>query len=506
MTCSDNQVRKLMKTYVKTKSAPKAALKAGMDAKTANKWLKNGCLPSEKPKKNRDWRTRQNPFSDVWPEIEGKINNGSKAQIKDLFEYLCDKYPNKWQPNQLRTLQRLVKNWKIINGPDKIAYLEQDHHPGEALQADFSEIESLNIKIQDELFCYMIFHSVLPYSNWEWVTVCKSESLIALKRGFQESLKELGAKPKFFQTDNSTSATHKVSKKEQLIAFPKKQKRAFNLDYIHFCRGYDITPRTTEVAEKQQNGDIESSHNQFKKAVASALEIMGTSDFKSVDELEQWLQKLARKRNLSEKRQLLLLDEKKHMAVFKGANQKDYKEILIKVSKFSNIVINRNVYSVPSRLIGQIVTVRQHEWHIEIYYQNKLQIKTASLIGSRQHTINYKHVIWSLISKPGAFACYRYRDEMFPRIIFRRAYDFITQEENSTKKDLEYLRILHLAASNSEEDVALALELLFEQKSPISYENVKNLVEIKKPNTQLQMAEYKPELKVYDKLLAGAGL
>jgi hypothetical protein len=32
-------------------------------------------------------------------------------------------------------------------------------------------------------------------------------------------------------------------------------------------------------------------------------------------------------------------------------------------------------------------------------------------------------VIWSLVRKPGAFARYRYREELFPTLVSRRAYD-----------------------------------------------------------------------------------
>ena len=499
MTCSDNQVRKLQKMYAKTKSVTKAALSAGMDSKTARKWIKAGVLPSEKPKKERTWRTRSNPFNDVWPEIEDKIREKSALQIKDLFEYLCKKYPDKWQSNQLRTLQRLVKSRRALSGPERLAFLEQNHTPGETLQADFSELKSLNISINRDPFTYMMFHSTLPYSNWEWVTVARSESILALHRGFQETFKEAGVKPENLQTDNSTSATHSVGKNPAL----GNKTREFNADYMRFCQAYSVNPRTTEVGEKEQNGDIESSHNQFKKSVASALALRGSSDFKSISEFELWLQSIARERNSREKRRALFLEEKQSMRVCHDLSFKDYKECKVKVTKFSNVTINRNVYSVPSRLIGQIVDVRQYEWHIEIYFKNVLQVKTEKMLGQHQHNIDYRHVIWSLVAKPGAFACYRYRDEMFPSLIFRQAYDKITQGETSTKKDLEYLRILHLAALISEDEVKVALDLLIEQKGQINYENVKTLVEIAKPKSQNYPMPYKVELINYNKLIVG---
>ncbi len=500
MTCSDNQVRKLLKMYAKTNSAPKAACVAGMDAKTGRKWIKSGCLPSEKPKQVRTWRTRVNPFADVWAEVVEKLDDRNALQIKDLFEYLRKKHPNKWKKSQLRTLQRLIRKWRALKGPEKVAFLEQDHIPGAVLQADFSELRSLNVTISGEFFSFMMFHSTLPYSNWEWVTLCRSESILALNRGFQESLKELGVKPNYFQTDNSTSATHRVGKDVQ----NNGKSRFFNDKYVQFCGNHSVTPRTTEVGEKQQNGDIESSHNQFKKAVASAIVLRGSSDFKCVADFEKWLQELARERNVSEKRSSLFLEERKAMRSCDFFASKDYDENKVKVTKFSNIIIARSVYSVPSRLIGQVVSVRQYEWHIEVWHQNILQVSAERILGNRLHKIDYKHVIWSLIRKPGAFACYRYRDEMFPSLIFRQAYDEIACGEISIKNDLEYLRILHLAASTSEDEVKAALELLTMEKSKISYDSVKNLIGFEKKSKQHQIARCIPDLKNYDKLIGGA--
>lgn len=42
------------------------------------------------------------------------------------------------------------------------------------------------------------------------------------------------------------------------------------------------------------------------------------------------------------------------------------------------------------------------------------------LSGRGQHRIHYQHVIWSLVRKPGAFAAYRYRDDLFPTLTFRQ--------------------------------------------------------------------------------------
>ncbi len=93
------------------------------------------------------------------------------------------------------------------------------------------------------------------------------------------------------------------------------------------------------------------------------------------------------------------------------------------VSRFSTIQVLSNTYSVPSRLIGTTLTVRVRAETVEVYVGTTLVCSMPRLSGRQQHHINYRHVIWSLVRKPGAFAAYRYREDLFPTLVFRRAYD-----------------------------------------------------------------------------------
>ena len=88
-----------------------AAAKAGMDIKTARRYLKEGTLPSEM-KVDRAWRTRADPFDEVWEEIRQQIQANPGLEAKTLFEALQRQHPGKFGDGQLRTLQRRVKNWR----------------------------------------------------------------------------------------------------------------------------------------------------------------------------------------------------------------------------------------------------------------------------------------------------------------------------------------------------------------------------------------------------------
>jgi hypothetical protein len=135
-------------------------------------------------------------------------------------------------------------------------------------------------------------------------------------------------------------------------------------------------------------------------------------------------------------------------------------QVCIPVTRGSLIRVQKNVYSVPTSLIGHRVNVRIHEWHLDVYYQTKLVVTLPRLIGEKKHHVNYRHVIDSLIRKPGGFRDYRYRDDLFPSLVFRRAWERLKQWQSPRKADITYLRILRLAARKMESDVAAALERL----------------------------------------------
>ena len=68
-----------------------AAAKAGMDAKTARKYRRLGRVPSELTPGPR-WRTREDPFEEVWEEVRNLLEVNSGLEAKTVFEYLQRRY------------------------------------------------------------------------------------------------------------------------------------------------------------------------------------------------------------------------------------------------------------------------------------------------------------------------------------------------------------------------------------------------------------------------------
>jgi len=490
--CTDAQVRKMMEEMKKHGRIGVAAARAGMDRKTARKYVASGKLPSEL-KEPRHWRTRENPFEGDWPWIEGLLRTTPELEAKTVFEALLERNPGQYQEGQLRTLQRHIKRWRALHGPDKRVFFAQSHRPGEAMQTDFTDGNELRVTIGGEPFAHKLCDAVLPYSNWQWVTVCKSESLLALKRGVQEAVFRLGKTPVHHQTDNSTAATHNPG---------GKGGRCFNKEYETIMEHLNMKPRTTGIGEKEQNGDVESGNRWLKAYLKQQLLLRGSTDFASEQEYEEWLWVMIERKN--RRRTERLQEELAVMTPLTADRLPLHREFRPKVSTWSTVQILRKAYSVPSRLIGERVDVRVTDRQVEVRYAGEVQLVTARLTNSKSHRVDYRHVIWSLVKHPAAFERYRYREEMFPTLVFRKAYDDIRQRKPSTRGDLEYLRILHLAAATYQDEVESVLRSKLDGGVSIVFEEVRQAIAPMHPDVP-DIAAFEVDLRAFDSLLSETG-
>ena len=156
-----------------------AAIKAGMDRKTARKYIVAATLPSQM-RAPRDWRTREDPFAEHRKEVEALLRDAPELEAKTIFELLTARHPDRFTPGQLRTLQRMIRAWRAAPGADKDVVLAQRYRPGEAAQTDFTSTNELAVTILGAVFVHLLCVFVLPFSKWLWATVCLSESIAAV--------------------------------------------------------------------------------------------------------------------------------------------------------------------------------------------------------------------------------------------------------------------------------------------------------------------------------------
>lgn len=435
------------------KTLTESACKAGMSEKTARKYRETGKLPSEM-KQEHDWRTRIDPFLNDWPKIKDFLETEPNLEALTIFDYLQREDPGKYQDGQLRTLQRKVKRWRALEGPPKDVVFPQTHHPGRLSQSDFTHMDKLGITIENELFPHLLYHFVLTKSNWETVNICFSESFESLSEGFQSALWELGGVPERHQTDCLSTAVNKEGNPEE-----------FTKRYSALMKHYRIIPAKINPGCGNENGDVEQSHYRFKKAVDQELMLRGSRNFNSREEYEQFLRTLLKRRNAGRKKDLEFEIEK--LGHLPKKRLDSFNIINTSVSNRSTILINHNIYSVNSRLIGEAIRIKVHAEYLDIMCGQKLVDRLPRLRGAKKHKIQYRHVIDSLIRKPGAFENYKYKQDMFPTTRFRMVYDGLLKAKTIRNAAKEYLQILNLAAKENESLVDDAIRILLQAGSQI---------------------------------------
>ena len=282
---TDRQFRRLRKLLQTETTLAKAADKAGVDEKTARKYRDSDRLPSQR-RVPRTWRTREDPFQDVWPELVDQLRLNPGLQAKTLFLDLQRRYPGRFPDVQLRCLQRRIKRWRALEGPPKEVFFAQDHEPGWLAESDFTHMGTLGVTIAGEPFDHLVYHFVLTYSNWETGTVCFSESFESLSEGLQNALWELGGVPRQHRTDRLSAAVKADPEPEM-----------FTQRYQALLAHYGLQAQAIRPRQAHENGDVEQSHYRFKQAVDQSLMLRGSRDFATRGDYEAFLHKVMAGRN-----------------------------------------------------------------------------------------------------------------------------------------------------------------------------------------------------------------
>jgi len=492
---TDEQVKLLRRKRMEGKTQAGAAAIAGMSERTAREW-ETGPLPSTvKAQRQRDWRTRKDPFEGVWeqdvvPQLVA--DEHGQLQVKTLFEMLEEKHPGRFKPGQRRTLERRVRDWRARYGPEQEVMFPQEHPPGREGVLDFTHATGLEVSIGGVLLTHLLFVFKLSHSGWTWAKVAFGETFEALLEGLQGALWSLGGVTEVVRHDNLSAATHELR---------RTGGRALTKRFGEVLDHYGLRSTRIRPGEAHENGVAERGNDLVKQALTQALLLRGSRDFDSLDEYQAFVDKTLDRRfnrRVSEK----LAAERALLRPLPTSRLPTYTSYSVKVKSFSTFRIGKRSYSVPSRLIGHEVTVRQYADHLEVHHKGRCLETLPRLRGEETARIDYRHVIASLVRKPGAFARYRFREELFPTLTFRRAYDALCRFRGD-RADIEYVRLLHLAATNLETTVEAALARALGSGERFDYAAIKEQVR-PEPMPVPEVHIPPPDLSRYDRYLSGA--
>lgn len=482
---TEQQYRRLMTTYHQSGVVSHAAMKAGMHRETAARYIEEQTGPGER-KSPHNWRTRPDPLEALWLQAKPWLETSPELEVKALFEHLLGTDPALAPGHALRTFQRRVRQWRAQHGPPREVHFPQVREPGQAVQLDWTHADELGVTIAGAAFGHWLCHVVLPYSNWQWAVPCHSESLLSLRVGLQAALWTLGGVPVQLQTDQSSTATHTLDR--------TSKQRGLNTGYLALCAHYEVQPTTIHVACPNENGDIESANGHLKRRLKNHLILRGSRDFASETAYAEFVAQVCTGANLL--RQAKVAEERPCLRPLPTTRFPEAEELTVRVSSYSTIRAKGCAYSVPSNYVGYLVQVRLTETDLSVHYA-QAEIARYPRLPGREARIDYRHIIASLVRKPGAFQRCVYREQLFPALVFRQAYDRLVQLEPQ-HADARYVQVLALAADVGEAPVAEALSTLLREALEPTTERIRARLGTSPEPTIL--AAFAPELASYDQL------
>ena len=469
-----------------------------MSEKTIRTYRDKDLLPSQVERAPRTHRTRIDPLEAYWPEVEALLESDPRLKPITLLGWLqqkhnlpgCDPCELAVPDTLRRTLERRVHRWRLQHDVEQEVMFPQVHRPGDVLALDFVDLNCLCVTIKGKQFDHKLFHAVLTYSNWEHVHLCYTESFEALATGLQDALHRAGGVPKRVRSDSLSAAVNNLSSDKE-----------FAKQYQNLLTHYGLEGHRINVRKPHENGDVESSNGHVKTAIDQALRLRGNREFEDVDAYREFVQSVVALRNA--KRTVKLSAEVEQMSPLPQQRLATFTSLDVHVKSDCVVNIKRNQYSVSSKYRGLRLEVHIHQDTVELWYRGERMEVMPRLSGRGKELIDFRHVIDSLIRKPGAFAKYLYQSHLYPTTRFRLAYDTLIKSTTEHSAVKQYLTILHAAKHEGLDTVDEILRSLLTSGGEMTAKAVLALIasgqQIPSP---LDMDIAPPDLNEFDDLLS----
>jgi hypothetical protein len=431
-----------------------AAAKAGLSAATARRIEVDPRPPSAK-KQRRIWRTRADPLDGLWnEEIVPLLTAAPGLRPITLFDELARRHPERVGPSFRRTLERRVAHWKALHGSNLNVIFPQIQQPGCVGLSDFTNGNGLGVIVGGQPLEHRLYHFALAFSGFEHAeVVLGGESYAALASGLENALRLLGGVPREHRSDSLSAAFRN-------LALPDAEDltRRFTALVVHF----GMVPTRNNRGVAHENGAIESRHGHFKTRIAQALLLRGSSGF---HDLEAYRAFVAGVIGLHNRRHAAMIDaERAVLRPLPTAPAMTWDAMTVRVTSASGFLCRHVFYTVPGRLVGHRLHLRIHDDRIEAYLGGSFVLSLPR--GRRPkgsavpvHVVDYRHIIAALRAKPGALANLAYRDALWPRIAYRRAWEALLAAGSARDAARTMVGLLALAHDRGvEAELAVAID------------------------------------------------
>jgi hypothetical protein len=493
-----------LQLYMKAKDSgcaqTTAAAKAGISVRTARRIDKGEHCPQRG--RPRDWRTRPDPLAQVWAsELQPMLEQEPRLEPMTLFEYLQEQYPGCYD-SQLRTLQRRVEQWKAAHGKPKEVMFQIRNSPGEMGLSDFTQLKGVTITINGHPFTHLLYHYRLAYSGWQYVQVIQGgESFVGLSNGLQNALAACGGVPCTHRTDSLSAAYRNTGGRN-----PKLTRM-----YEEVCAHYRVQPTRNNLGVAHENGAVEASHGHFKRRLCQALYRRGSFDFSSVAAYQAFIEQVIEK--LNAKHTQKFVEERPYLQPLPRYRYPDYEVLSARVSCHSTLSVRCILYTVPSRLVGQRLTLHLYHDHIVgfIGTTQVLQLPRVHVPGTekirRTRCVNYRHVIDSLRRKPRAFLYCQWQQELLPNDEWRVLWQQMKETFEPDRAARLIVEGLYLAATHDKEAALAAFMQVQLQQGTLTLSGLQQQFSLL-PNSSMlsSIQSVQHGLSSYDQLLSSVSV
>jgi transposase InsO family protein len=441
-------------SFRQTETPVIAAAKAGFGVATAYRIEQDPRLPSQR-KAPRE-RRRHDPLAGVWDsEVVPLLKSVAGLRPVAIFDEIRRRHPEIGAGIR-RTLERRIRMWRALNGAEQDVIFRQEHPPGRLGLSDFTDMGEHGVSIAGALLDHRLYHFRLAFSGWEHAhVVLGGESFVALAEGLQNALWALGRAPLQHRSDSLSAAFRNLGDDAR-----QDQTRR----YEALCAHYRMEPTRNNRGVAHENGSIESPHGHLKQAIEDALLLRGSRDFTTLDTYRRFVDEIVGRRNARNAKRLDL--ERSALQPLPGHRTTDYEETIVTVTSSSGFTLKKVFYSVPSRLIGHRLRVRLYDDRLECFLGATplmtLRRGRSQASGKHGHVVDYRHVIHALRRKPMALLNLVYREQLFPRRAYRRAFEALLagdSEKQACRTMVGLLALAHERACEAELAAAIDTEL-----------------------------------------------
>ncbi len=411
---TDRQMRLYMK-YRQIDTPVIAAAKAGFSTATAYRIEQDPRPPSQKAVPRG--RRRPDPLAGLWDsEVVPMLKATPGLRPIAVFAEIRRRHPD-LSDGVRRTLERRIRAWRAINGPDQDVVFRQEHVPGRMGLSDFTDMAEFVVTVAGHPFEHRLYHFRLAYSGWEHAhVVLGGESFVALAEGLQNALWSLGGVPAEHRSDSLSAAFRNLERDTAEDATRR---------YEQLCAHYGMRPTRNNRGVAHENGSIESAHGHLKHAIRDALLLRGTRDFDDLVTYRRFIDEIVGQQNA--RRAKPVEAERITLKPLPSGRTGDFEETLVHVTSSGGFTLRKVFYTMPSRLIGHRLRVRLFDDRLDCFLGGTL---VATLPrgrsrgnGKHGHVVDYRHVIHALRRKPMALLNLVYRDQLFPRRAYARAFE-----------------------------------------------------------------------------------